>query len=422
MSENLLNALMELVALFARVNKTRFIDNAHALVKMYLEQTLSRSNSRIHIRKFYDYFEFYSKKHQEGIVDETFLRDYILEITKRLNTELTEEERMIILLSFLELVKLDKKIDTNELSFLEILAKELHISKSDYQNSLLFILCNTPDQEFNNSFLLISQDENKNLDELEGIWIDQNRPASVENKHYSVKKNIEGELLIIRFQGVHFIAARYFGNQTYHLNNRKILPGKFILINQFDQLRIGSSEKISYQELLSGYKHQGPYSELKLTGCNVSISESTESISIAPFNFAEAPGNLIAILCNNPSESNNICRLLIGQIPFSTGEICLNGYNIVSDKYKIHKLIGYVPKQPVFDENISIQNNFWIAARMAFPNYSEQKLNQIVEQVKISLNLEDICLVPITKIITQISREYLHVLRAPLKTSFLELL
>ncbi len=403
---------MELVALFARVNNTRFIDNAHSLIKTYLEQAATIKNSRLHIRRFYEYFELFSGSDQNQPIDEATLKEKINSIVKKINSELNEEERIVFFLSFLELIKLDKKVETEELQFAEILSLELHISRKDYKNSLIFILCEeTVDGlEENQDFLMISAQKNNNSDELEGSWIEQNRPKDRERNMYLIREGLEGEVLMLRLQGSHFIVGRYFGNQVVLLNNRKYLPGNFFLIGQFDQLKIGADVKLSYQEIITGFRSGFPHNLLKFTGEKVSTKASGNIIHVAPFNFCEVPGHLVLVLCNNTTESKNLSLLLTGQIPLSSGKICLNGYNIYSDRYRVHKMIGLVPRENIFDENVSIFDNFWFSARLSFPGYSDEKVVQTVNQTIQNLGLTEFSRIPIRKLNHGLPAEYLKIL------------
>lgn len=403
---------MELTALFARVNKTRFIDNAHSLIKTYLEQTASIKNSRLHIRKFYEYFEVYSSSGQNIENEEYSLKPKINEIVKKINSELNEEERMVFFLSFLELIKLDKKIESEELHFAELLSIEMHISRNDYKNSLVFILCDDSEinLEDNQDFLLISSKKNDGFDELEGSWIEQNRPHEKEKKLFLIKENLEGNILILRLQGTNYLVGRYFGDQGITLNNKRYLPGKFFLIGQFDQLKTGNDIRLTYQEIIAGFKIILPHTALRFVGEKVSTRAKGKIIRISPFNFCEEPGNMVVILCNNSTESKNISLLLAGQVPLSTGKIMLNGYNIHSDRYRVHKMIGLVPKENIFDENISIYENFSFSARLSFPGYSAAKISQLANQTISNLGLREICHIPIKKIKSGMTYEYLCIL------------
>lgn len=410
MSENLLTALLELVALFARINKTRFIDNAHALVKTYLEQTVARNNLRIPIRKFYDYFETYSQKLNTTIPDANSLKTTLSSICKKLNDELSEEDRMILFLSFIELIKLDKKIAPEELAFVELLSTEIHISRPDYQNSLLFVLCNSTDQEFNNSFLIMAGEEKESSDELEGSWIEENRPQTRENTARMIIHEMEGEFLALRFQSIHFIAIRYFGNQPYQLNRKKITPDKFFILSHYDQIRLKNEQKVSYQEVFGEFQKENQHTYLKLVGKDVVITHRKSNTRFAPFNFSEDPGNLVAILCNTESESHILSQALTGQIPFHKGGIYLNGYHIFSHKYQIHKLIGFVPSVPVYDEKLCIYDIFYFNARLTFPNISAEKVRKLTDDTIHYLNLSELQKIPINKINSGIQENYLKVL------------
>ncbi|NJK97017.1 MAG: hypothetical protein HC905_20720 [Bacteroidales bacterium] len=310
---------------------------------------------------------------------------------------MNEEERLILFLSFLELIKLDKKVETEELQFVEFLASELHISRHDYQNSLMFILCDFTEagHEINHDFLTITGSENNNYEELEGSWIEQNRPPEKDKKLFIVKKDLEGDFMIMKLQGINFLAGRYFGDQTCLLNNRKIFPEKFFLISQFDQLKVGNNIRLTFQDIMTGFKVNTPNASLIFAGENISTVQKKTNSGFAPFNFCEELGNLVVILCNDYYESRNISYLLTGQIKLDTGKIIFNSYNIYNERYRVHKMIGYVPFEPVYDSNISITQNFRFSARLAFPPYSEEKVQQLVEQTISNLGLEYISRIPV---------------------------
>lgn len=411
MNENLLNALMELIALFARVNNTRFIDNAHALVKTYLEQMAFNFNSRLHIRKLYEYFDQYSAKTIEDKPLELSLEDQISLISKKIIVELNEEERTILFLSFLELIKLDKKVETDEIHFAETLASQLDIPKNDYHNSLLFILCDSYESiAAGDDFLIISGNQANSLDELEGSWIEENRPQEKEKKLHLYKTGLTGEFIILKFQGTPFLAGRYFGKSTFWLNNKKIQKEKFFLLNQFDQIKVDNALLFNFQEVITSFKNNNPLASLKFTGTNISTSKKANNPGIAPFSFYEELENVVMIICNDSNESNNIVKLLSGQSKLASGSIYLNGYNIVKEPYRVHKMIGLVPKEPLFDSNISIYRNLWFSARLAFPHYQESKLRQIVNSTIQNINLQEFCNIPIKKIKNGVSSEFLRAL------------
>lgn len=409
MNENLLNALLELIALFARVNNTRFLDNAHNLIKTYIEQTVSINNGRLYARKFFEKLESFKNLHKNTPTDSDSLKNNISEIVSQINSEMKEEERIVLFLSFLELIKLDKKVDNDELSFIEILSSQLHITTTDYKNSLLFILCESAwyGNDVNPDILIISNRDHNNPDQLEGSWIEQNRPLGENQKLLLVKKSLVGEMIILRLHCSHFLVGRYFGNQNVIINNRKVFPEKFFLIDPYSHIRVGNNT-LDFQEIIGIFKTNHLHNTLKLVGEDVSLQK--KQINFAPFSFCEELGNLVLVISNRAVDSQNIALLLTGQLPLSTGQISFNGYNLVTQKYNIHKMIGLVPRANLFDEHISIFENFYLAANLAFPGFSEQKLSQHVNDTISHLKLNEVSYQPIRNIKSSIPDEYLKML------------
>ena len=94
MNDNILRALMQLVALVAQYNRSQLHSNAQVLIKTYLEQSQGRYNVRVHLKQFYDFFQTFlgeikskSNKKNEEIDEET-----VRNLCRQLAEELQQNE------------------------------------------------------------------------------------------------------------------------------------------------------------------------------------------------------------------------------------------------------------------------------------------------------------------------------------------
>lgn len=390
MNDVILAALMQLSALVAQINKTHFHKNAHVLVKSYLEKSLGSKNIRNYLKQYFEYFKQYEAEIEKLISKNNTESNIqiIHNLCESLNKELTLNDRYILMLSFLELIYSDKVITHEEQEFIGVLAKNFKIKNEDFLNACDFIFNREPIRVHSSNYAVICDTDVYISDELEGSWISKNKPTR-ETHHTIHHKGLNNKIFILKFIDNDLLALKYAGETPIFLASEKIEQGKYYILSPFEQLRI-NNKSINIHEISDIFLNENAI-QLVFRGKDITLQDSDKkkSQNKSEFSFCEESGNIVAILGDKKATSK-LVNILSGRWDKGKPDLCLNGYNISSDYYKIQKLIGYVPEYPIYNENISVFQNLYYNCKLAFPQLAEQKITTLVENVLETTKLKDL--------------------------------
>ena len=120
---------------------------------------------------------------------------------------------------------------------------------------------------------------------------------------------------------------------------------------------------------------------------NLSYNYPNQNKVIENLDIKISKNQKIGIIGESGSGKTTFLNLMLGLIKQNEGSIFYNKLNIISDKYKIYKYIGYVPQDTILF-NDTIRNN------ITFGNNSsdEESLNQVINTVRLEKfikNLKD---------------------------------
>jgi ABC-type multidrug transport system ATPase subunit len=380
MNENILRALMQLSALVAQINQSHFHKNAHSLIKTYLEQTTGRNNFRTYIKQYLTYFNEYTSFQNISKTSSELNKEKLVEICHSLTSELTINDRFILILSFLELINLDNIITPAEEEFSKILAETLKLNNSDFTRVYDFIINTHPKNINNQNYLLISDAEVELAEELEGSWILKNKPG-VTSYHTINKQNFNGKIYILKIDQTDQFVFKYIGRDMVKLSMNSVAQNKFYILNPQDSISIDNASPIYYYTVNEIFKSESSNKRLVFTGKDILLLPSkTNSKDTKPFSFSEESGNIVCINGKN-TITELLLRSLSGNSKIISGKIELNGYNLHKELYRLNKFIGYIPSSPIYSEHLSVFENISYAARIAFPAFNKSKINDIVEEV-----------------------------------------
>ncbi len=391
MNDNILRALMQLVALVAQYNKSQLHSNAHVLIKIYLEQSQGRYNVRVHLKQFYDYFQTFlgeikskpNKKTEE--IDEEKVRN----VCRQLTSDLQQNERIVLFLSFMELINIDRKVTSEEYLFTDILAEEFKIDVDDYKNAVGLIYFDPPQDIDKDDQVIIADFEINQADELEGSWITEHNNTEKNLSGIIHRRGLKGKIYVMHIKNANFYALRYIGADSVYLNKKKIISGKVYTLNLYDYLRFTNNDPISFYDFSNMFRSDNKNLKLVLNGHNISIKSRTnkKEFVVHPFSFSEESGHIISVI-GPIGSANALFQIFSAYSNNFEGKLCLNNYDYVSEHFKISKLLGYVPSKPIYHPDISIEKNLYLVAKLHFPSYNNEKLKHSVEVILDKFHLQ----------------------------------
>src|SRR4051812_34886861 len=118
MSEQILKALMQLFAIIARVENIN--DNGRTIVQSFLRQQLNNELAEQYLVIFDDFLKSHHQVSQkkDGTAKRTSLNSVkILKICTQINNELTQVQKIVVLIRLIEFINSNDSIAEQELEF-----------------------------------------------------------------------------------------------------------------------------------------------------------------------------------------------------------------------------------------------------------------------------------------------------------------
>jgi len=385
MREPVLVALMHLFALAESLHLKAFSAKGRTIAASFL-RNISRSEE--FIKLYDDYLDFYERELKEN--ESPGLQELMVKrLGKKLCRELMLPERLVVLIRLTESFLQDGQLSTSELSFLESIANEFNITIADTKALLDFAQGLTAEWKDRSSLLVIESPETESSDELEGAWIEQNKPISGIRDKVITREGLVGKIEILHLSDARVILFKYSGSSELFINQQKAEPGLLYLLTDGCIIRGNNVSPVYFSEIIGRF-YQADKPKIILQGKDISFSFGQKGTGIAPFSFCEESGHLVGIIGGSGVGKSTLLRLLNGQLPLKSGTITINGYDLHRDKFRLQGMIGYVPQDDLLFEELTVYQNLFYNACLCFGNMSKQEITGIVNKTISELGLEEI--------------------------------
>ncbi|KYK33186.1 MAG: hypothetical protein AYK22_01370 [Thermoplasmatales archaeon SG8-52-3] len=106
-------------------------------------------------------------------------------------------------------------------------------------------------------------------------------------------------------------------------------------------------------------------------------------IALKNVNLKFEDSHVIAIMGENGAGKTTLLKLCTGILPFDSGEITVDGYNIINDSIKAKEQIGYLPEMPYMYERLTGREFLFYIASLRKIKDSEEKIDEITKMIGI---------------------------------------
>lgn len=141
MSETILRALMRLFAIIADVDndsESGISEKGREVVASYLKQQLSQELVEQYLSLFLQYVEEQQGKKGKKRLSANSVK--VLAICSKINDELRQEQKILVLLKLLEFINYNNSANEYELEFVKTVAETFNIPTYEYENCKALIL------------------------------------------------------------------------------------------------------------------------------------------------------------------------------------------------------------------------------------------------------------------------------------------
>jgi ABC-type multidrug transport system ATPase subunit len=395
MSESILNALMHLFAIIATIREEGVTEHGRRIIKSYLLQFLKEEIALEYLSLFDDFLDFYKrdKEYQiSGEIPDTSVYDsqYLAKVCNQIKKDLHKNDRIIVLLRLIELAVEDKNLADHEREFIVLVAETFDISKNELDNALVFVGGGRIGELNPENILIIGPAEESTLEELEGDWIDKNRPEITSHFRKIPRNDLDGEVLILHFSSIDLFVFKYSGIDLLSLEGHPVITDKFYIFEPGSILRGEKIVPIYYNDIASHFLRSESDIKIILTAENIEFRFRNSTAGIHKFTFSEESGQLIGIMGGSGVGKSTLLNLLSGQLVPLGGKVTINDYNVNQDRFKLKNVIGFVPQEDLLFEELTVFQNLYYNARLCFGDFSKERILGIVNKTLTDLDIMDI--------------------------------
>jgi ABC-type multidrug transport system ATPase subunit len=377
MSEQILKALMELFAIIARPdNNDSGGDDRRTVVESYLQRILNQEL----VEGYLQIFDTFYTRHQSLVNSRGAKRIgpdsvKILRICDQINHELTQKQKLIVLIHLFEFVNSENAvISKQEFEFIQTVGESFNIEKEEHDLIRDFTINGAGSAPSSNKILLVNNDEN---------FVNHG------TKHlYS--KQFKGELWLLQAASSNIYFLRYLGGHELYLNGQLLQPEKVFVFTAGSSIRDHNIKPVYYSDIVTLFHEEERESKILFNVKDISYRFKNGTMGLQPMSFARESGRLVGIMGASGAGKSTLLNVLNGtEIP-TTGSICINDLDIHKQKESIKGLIGHVSQDDLLIEELTVFQNLYYNARLCFSNYKEEKLIATVDRMLQSLGLFEI--------------------------------
>lgn len=372
MSEEILKALTQLFAIITKQDGG-VSEKERQFVINFFQTELDQDSLKEYV-DLYDQFSGYGKAEEEGKSKLTSVKDSVktLGICKKINKTLTQKQKVVVLIKLLELVGSDKNFTHQRMEIINTVSTVFNIIKEEYTLIENFIVSEDP-TSLNFADILLANSE------------EEPEPGKL-NKHAHV--HIEGHLIFMRVRSVDMFFTKYVGEDDNVLNGFIMQSNRVYLFSHGSTIKTQAGDALYYSDLVGDYNEEIKTTKLSFNANIKEFKFPNGAIGLRDVLVSEGPGKLIGIMGASGAGKTTLLHVMAGLGKPSVGHVLINGFDINTQKDKIHGVIGYVSQDDLLIEELTVYENLYYNAKLCFANFTEEQLHKRVMEVLENLGLD----------------------------------
>ncbi len=368
---------MQLFAIIAKVGGVTV--NGRNVVQLFLKQQLNQDHVDEYLKLFDEFLE--AQPERKRSVDPTKKRASVkdsvrvLLICTQINEELTQKQKIIVIIRLLEFIKANGILSPQELEFVNTVSSTFNVEETEYNALMYFTL----------------HSESENIDSEEILIIDNKKEGDPQAKTKHIySESLGGLLKITRVLSVDIYIIRYFGDSEINLNGQSLKKDQIYILTQGSSLRSSKVSPIYYSDIVSCFLSNTTQTKITFVADKLEYKFKNGKVGLHPLSFSEGSGKLIGIMGASGSGKSTLLNILNSIEKPTSGSILINGINIHTEKDKIEGVIGYVSQDDLLIEELSVFQNLFYNAKLCFSNLNNPQIIKIVLKLLSSLGLLEI--------------------------------
>lgn len=371
MSKRILRALMQLFALIASLGADK--DERKKVVDIFLQDQLNKEQVEEYLMIYKQFVLQHQRRRTKSNPNKLLSVSSvkILTICSLLNEELTQKQKIIVLIKLFEFVKIGDDVDAQALEFVDTVADSFKIPDSEFKEIREFI--------FNND----------GLDSDNYLVINSLKKDSDIVRH-SYIKGLKGELFFLNIKIQNLLIFYFDGEKEVYLNQQLLQPFRIYVLSVGAALRTPTIKPIYHSDIISIFYDYKLKSRIVFEADKIYYEFKNGKIALQEFGFVEQSGRLIGIMGASGSGKTTLLNILNGNFAPTSGHIFINGVDLHKNKDDFNGFIGFVSQDDLLIEDLTVYENLYFNAKLCFSEFSEYDLKRKVIQNLNKLGLYEI--------------------------------
>ncbi len=375
MSEEILNALIQLLAIIAKQDEGVNIKELE-YVESFLTQQLGHEAVQEYLTRFkkkaeIGEFAVTTKKKKKLTPVQESVRT--LALCRKINKTLNQSQKIVVLVRLYEMVNTSRQFTEQRMAIIDTVAEVFNIEKSEYTDIRDFVIEEQLDKLDKSSILIIDDVKTK-----------CEKCLSILTEH------IDGQLIVLRIASSELYFIRYTGTQALQLNGLPISNNRIYLFATGSTIKLPKGKPVYYSDVVAKFLSDINISRISFEAKDIHYKFPTGDIGLQKINIAETQGKLVGILGASGSGKTTLLNILSGIYTPTSGTLKINGIDLHKEKDKLEGILGYIPQDDLLIEELTVFQNLYYSAKLCFRDKSNSEITELVKKTLLNLGLEKI--------------------------------
>ena len=298
----------------------------------------------------------------------------VLRICEQINKELTQRQKIIVLIRMFEFIDRDDIRTDKEIKFVKTVSDSFHIEEHEYD--LLRTFIELKGSEFPDN---------------EGhIYYSNRKLGPFQNAKTEVVEGLHSLIHVVYVKSVKTLFFRYFGEDELYVNGQIVANDKTHVFNVGSTTRTAKSNQIFYSDLISKVTSSENRIPLSFEVSNVIHAFKGGDEAIRKINLSTGTGKMIGIMGGSGTGKTSLLNIMNGKIKPTFGSVKINGIDLHEEKHKLEGVIGNVNQNDLLVEELTVFENLYFSAKLSMKGYTSGELTKKVVGLLKSLGLYEI--------------------------------
>ncbi len=375
MNDSIFRVLMQFFATIVNYDNRENKNIAREIVKKYLyEKEFSEEHSDYYIALFEEYLENQRRVKSYPYSDNPLFTEHTLHLCRQINLEFEQNQKVWLLLQLTEFV--GDGLFKNEIyhNFISLLAFHFNVDQIEFDCAQQFVLA-------------ADESDMPMVDKILVVDSDSNFLHPYFKHHYNEK--LSGRVYFIHLASVNTFLIKNFGETNLLINGHSMRNARAYVFGFGSVVRNPKIDPIYYSRIAGKFIQADVLRRIIFVATDVSYKFKGSNDGVYPFNIKAESGQLVGILGGSGVGKSTLLNVLNGSLKMETGRITLNGFDLEAEKEIVRGVIGYVPQDDLLIEELTVYQNLYFNAKLCFRNYTEEELNDVVNQTIVDFDLDE---------------------------------